>query len=195
MNSKRTHARRAGHARRGAIALCALTIPLLATACGGTSKQVAASAKSASLSTLGAAGYTGRPAQSASYSTTTSAASAHHEASTRSTATRSASPSSEMSANRQSSSQPKRSSSSRADSKPKGGYSPAVESAINTFVSCMDEHGVKMAKPNFSGGPEEILSSKGIDEHSPQFQAAMNACGSDLIAVLRAGGTSLVPGS
>jgi hypothetical protein len=194
MSSKRTHA------RRGAIVVCALTIPLLATACGGSSKQAAASTKTASLSTLGAAGsaaagHTSRSAQSASYSTTTSAASAHREASTRSTATHSASPSRETPTGQRGTSQPKRSSSSPADRKPKGGYSPAVKSAINTFVNCMDEHGIKMATPNFSGGPEEILSNKGINEHSPQFQAAMNACGSDLIAILRAGGASLVPGS
>jgi hypothetical protein len=73
-------------------------------------------------------------------------------------------------------------------------YSPALRSAIVTFTGCMREHGIKLHAPNFNGKPSEILSSKGIDTKSAQFQSAMNACGTDLLAILRAGGASL-PGA
>lgn len=73
-------------------------------------------------------------------------------------------------------------------------YSPALKSAILALVGCMRQHGIKLPAPNFNGKPSEILSSKGVDTKSPQFQSAMNACGTDLLAILRAGGASL-PGA
>jgi hypothetical protein len=84
--------------------------------------------------------------------------------------------------------------SSSANNTSAGRYSPQLRSAILTFYTCVREHGVKLAPPNFAGKPSEILSSKGVDTKSSQFQSAMNGCSSDLIAILRAGGASL-PGA
>jgi len=55
----------------------------------------------------------------------------------------------------------------------------------------MDDHGAHLPPPNFSGSPNEILSDKGVNTSTPTFQSALQACGVDLISILRAGGASI----
>jgi|GEM_PF-6802318 len=73
-------------------------------------------------------------------------------------------------------------------SPPPGGYSLRLKAAVEAFVNCMAQHGVKLPPPNFSAGPGQILSSKGVDTATPAFQSALRSCGLDLVAILRAGG-------
>lgn len=73
-------------------------------------------------------------------------------------------------------------------SPPPGGYSPQLKAAVTSFVNCMDEHGVKLPPPNFSAGPNQILSSGGVNTASPTFVQAIQACELDLLGIIRAGG-------
>lgn len=183
------------NARRAAIVLCAVSIPLLAAACGGSSKSAGASTRAAALSTITASTSRSAPPTRPSAPGGTAARSTSGSgASTRSASAPGASQGNASAGHQATSTKSRHTSPPRHESKPANGYSPALKSAVSTFVSCMDGHGIHLPAPNFSGGPNEILSDKGINNNTPQFQSAMNACGADLIAILRAGGASIAPG-
>jgi hypothetical protein len=61
---------------------------------------------------------------------------------------------------------------------------PAYLPALTKFATCMRENDVNVPAPNTSGnGP--IFDTKGIDTHSPQFEAAEKKCQSLLSAAFR----------
>jgi len=74
-----------------------------------------------------------------------------------------------------------------------GKYSAKLVAAVKAFATCVRGHGVPLKEPNFSGHGE-VFSDQGVNTHSPQFEAAMQACEGYLFAVLRAGGAKL-PGA
>jgi hypothetical protein len=57
----------------------------------------------------------------------------------------------------------------------------------------MNEHGAKLPPPNTSGHGE-VFNTSGINTNTPQFQSAVQACLTDLLAILEAGSGHSIPG-
>jgi hypothetical protein len=72
-------------------------------------------------------------------------------------------------------------------------YPPAFVAAVKTFASCVRSHGVSIPEPNFSGHGE-VFGKAHINPNDPNYRNALQACESDLIAILRSTGGSHIQG-
>lgn len=163
---------------------------LAASACGGSSGKTSGTATTnATAAAAGATGSTPSAAGGGSTGSAHSGSPSSGSGSGGSSSSGSGSPSGGSS--NSSSSNP--SSSSSTTKPPHGKYTAQLIAAVKTFATCVRGHGVPLKEPNFSGHGE-VFSDQGINTHTPQFEAAMQACESDLFAVLRAGGARL-PGA
>ena len=67
---------------------------------------------------------------------------------------------------------------------PSATMDPAVADQMLAFAKCMREHGIDFPDPKFEGGGVSVALGEngegGIDPSSDEFQAAQEACGSEL---------------
>jgi hypothetical protein len=74
---------------------------------------------------------------------------------------------------------------------------PEMADALLDFAKCMREHGVDMPDPQFEGGRVTMQlggPGEGVDPSSDVFQAAQEACGSDLPGGGDGPGIGVAPG-
>jgi hypothetical protein len=72
-------------------------------------------------------------------------------------------------------------------------FSAATQQALHRFAACMREKGVHMPEPNISGaGP--VFDPKQMDTRSPHFGPAFKVCRAQLVAAVRASGSTTKSG-